>query len=829
MRGLRLIVAVALATSLCVTAGVASAAPVQRVGTLVGIPREDPADTIDYYLESGTTLRRLDLPRPPRVRPSARIRVAGTAKANGRIDVTSIERLALARAAAVTGLRSVLIILVTAADPGPLRPAEAAAQMNGPTSDWLSEVSDGRVRLSATATPWLTVPEIVCEDISGLGETAITAAQALGFEPDAYDHVAVLFPSSPACGWTARSQTLGRLSWFNGRFDTAATVHELGHNFGLNHSAAAHCRRDDRTWIVHVSPIQSCSLVERGDPFDAMGVLGGLGHFNAAHKKALGWLEGRIADIGPGETATLTPYVSGFGLRAAAVKAGEGEFVFEYRRAEGFDSFLTRWPGATRGVLVHAMPDGPNTWTYLLDGQPDGDISSPALHAGQTVWLPGVQVRVDSVSPSQARLSVLGPEQLPHVLGTDPTEDGPPAPITTNIKATFSRPMDRASVEAGFRLLQARDQSLITGSFTWSGQTMTFAPDAELIPGDLYEVTIGGGRAVDGEDLIPYSWVFVTEVPANLVANPSFETDTSGWGSYQGRLRRVALSGAPHGDHVARAELASGTYYSVGDSEDGFRPTVGSTVAGTTYVAVGYARAASASAVGKPVKIVLRERNAANVTVREISTTATLGSRFTRLAVAADAASTGHTLGMRIEQTRAVAGDAMYADDLSLIRGFTVMGGTPVGSLWTNMSPDVKRVSPMHLTVFETVHVAKLRAYVDGRAATSGSQSVRGLVYANVAGGHGPAALLGQSREVTIAAGRGAGWVDFTIAPPLRLTPGTYWLGLHSGPRVVARYAATATESALRFNGDSYANGPAATFGTASTDAKAMSMYAVGG
>ena len=132
---------------------------------------------------------------------------------------------------------------------------------------------------------------------------------------------------------------------------------------------------------------------------------------------------------------------------------------------------------------------------------------------------------------------------------------------------------------------------------------------------------------------------------ANQVANRSFEVDTTGWGSYQGQLSRVALADAPHGGFVARAARASGTFYSVGDSENGFRPTVASTVAGTTYIATGYARAATPSAVGKPVKITLRERNAANVTVREISTTTTLGTEFTRLAVSLDATGSGPHAG----------------------------------------------------------------------------------------------------------------------------------------------------------------------------------------
>ena len=207
---------------------------------------------------------------------------------------------------------------------------------------------------------------------------------------------------------------------------------------------------------------------------------------------------------------------------------------------------------------------------------------------------------------------------------------------------------------------------------------------------------LAGARDLAGNALASQSWIFTTEgspEDANQVGNRSFETDTTGWGSYQGQLSRVASADAPHGGYVARAARTSGTFDSVGDSENGFRPTVASTVAGATYIATGYARAASASAVGKPVKITLRERNAANVTVREISTTATLGTHFTRLAVSADAAGSGNTLGMRLEQSKAVAGDAFYADAMSLVRGRPIMGDTDPGAGWTRMSANTKRVS----------------------------------------------------------------------------------------------------------------------------------------
>jgi hypothetical protein len=82
---------------------------------------------------------------------------------------------------------------------------------------------------------------------------------------------------------------------------------------------------------------------------------------------------------------------------------------------------------------------------------------------------------------------------------------------------------------------------------------------------------------------------------------------------------------------------------------------------------------------------------------------------------------------------------------------------------------------------------------------------------------------------VTIGAGRAAGWVKLSFAAPVRLAAGTYWIGLHTGGTTpVLRFAARPVTGALRYNSDAYADGAAGAFGTASPDAKSLSLYAVG-
>ena len=60
----------------------------------------------------------------------------------------------------------------------------------------------------------------------------------------------------------------------------------------------------------------------------------------------------------------------------------------------------------------------------------------------------------------------------------------------------------------------------------------------------------------------------------------------------------------------------TGAVYTISDSQGaGNLPTVRSTVAGETFIAYATVRSASASAVGKPARIILRERVGATGTI----------------------------------------------------------------------------------------------------------------------------------------------------------------------------------------------------------------------
>jgi hypothetical protein len=148
----------------------------------------------------------------------------------------------------------------------------------------------------------------------------------------------------------------------------------------------------------------------------------------------------------------------------------------------------------------------------------------------------------------------------------------------------------------------------------------------------------------------------------NLFVNPSFETNTASWNSWQGSISRVALSGAPDGSYVAKVSRGSGDAFSIDDD----KPTVASVPAGATYSASVYVRAASASSVGKSGVFALREwKNGAEVK-RWRSPTVTLSNTWQKVVVSGATPAAGNSLDAFFVQSSATSGDAFYADAFDL-------------------------------------------------------------------------------------------------------------------------------------------------------------------
>ncbi|HYN44439.1 MAG TPA: carbohydrate binding domain-containing protein, partial [Candidatus Limnocylindrales bacterium] len=122
----------------------------------------------------------------------------------------------------------------------------------------------------------------------------------------------------------------------------------------------------------------------------------------------------------------------------------------------------------------------------------------------------------------------------PTITGGTPT--GINVQINTQITVTFSEAMNQASAQSSFSTsIHPELNPAIIGSFSWSGNTMTYTLSSNLNNSKTYNATVGtGARDLAGNSLqSPYNWEFTTiaaQPPSiNIIKNPGFESGTTPW------------------------------------------------------------------------------------------------------------------------------------------------------------------------------------------------------------------------------------------------------------------------------------------------------------
>lgn len=147
------------------------------------------------------------------------------------------------------------------------------------------------------------------------------------------------------------------------------------------------------------------------------------------------------------------------------------------------------------------------------------------------------------------------PTTPPTIIGNTPT--GSNVPVNTQITVTFSEAMNQASAQSAFST-----SSATTGSFSWSGNTMTYTPSSYLAYSTSYTVTIGtGAKDLAGNNLqSTYSRQFSTVLtPPPTTGSLSVSSTPSGAriyldGSYQGKTPKT-FSDVSVGSHYIELKL----------------------------------------------------------------------------------------------------------------------------------------------------------------------------------------------------------------------------------------------------------------------------------
>jgi NPCBM-associated, NEW3 domain of alpha-galactosidase len=388
------------------------------------------------------------------------------------------------------GAQKTLVILVNFQDKAtqPYTLATAQNVVFSQTSNFDLENSYGQTWLTGDVVGWYTLPlsSTVC-DYSSLASYAKQAATAAGVNLSLYSRYVYAFPKN-ACTWWGLGSVGGNPSqaWINGSIALKVVGHEMGHNFGLYHSHSLDCG----TTVLG----SSCTSSDYGDTIDIMGNPAA-GHFNAFQKEHLGWLDygasPALTTVQTDGLYTLEPLAAaGTGPKGLAVlkstNTATGQqtwYYVEYRRATGFDSFLSTNSNVINGVVVHTGSPSSGNSSYLLDMTPaTSSWSDPALGVGQSFSdaESGVTITPVSVSSTAAVVAVsFGPlacVRANPTVALSPSQSqwvSPGTPVTYTVAVTNR---DNAGCAAATFALQAAVPAGWTAAF--ANQTLDLSPGA---------------------------------------------------------------------------------------------------------------------------------------------------------------------------------------------------------------------------------------------------------------------------------------------------------------------------------------------------------------
>jgi|CXWL01.1.fsa_nt_gi hypothetical protein len=127
----------------------------------------------------------------------------------------------------------------------------------------------------------------------------------------------------------------------------------------------------------------------------------------------------------------------------------------------------------------------------------------------------------------------------PTVSSTNPANAGTGAPVCTHIAATFSESMDKAATQSAFSISNPPG---ITGTFSWSSNTMTFNPTTDLNAGATISWQVSGG--MNGARDLANNPMAGTASHTFQVAKNAGPTNLYAHNGHSGYVRRTTSGGA---------------------------------------------------------------------------------------------------------------------------------------------------------------------------------------------------------------------------------------------------------------------------------------------
>jgi hypothetical protein len=152
-----------------------------------------------------------------------------------------------------------------------------------------------------------------------------------------------------------------------------------------------------------------------------------------------------------------------------------------------------------------------------------------------------------------------------------------------------------------------------------------------------------------------------------------------------------------------------------------------------------------------------------------------------------------------------------------------ILGNNTVGAVDDLQTAEMKQV--YKVTPGEGGTITKLSGYISGQGSGVGNQAIKAVIYTDNSGV--PGNLLAVSDEVIIIEGSAYAWRDFTVS--CAISSGIpIWIGYHGGAITLGSQLKAFSGSGVKFNTDTYSNGPNDPFQAASTSTNysAYSLYA---
>jgi hypothetical protein len=149
-------------------------------------------------------------------------------------------------------------------------------------------------------------------------------------------------------------------------------------------------------------------------------------------------------------------------------------------------------------------------------------------------------------------------------------------------------------------------------------------------------------------------------------------------------------------------------------------------------------------------------------------------------------------------------------------------GKTTIGKFSDQLLANLKRVNKC-VVPFNAL-MSELTVYL-APTSHSGEQLIKGILYADAKGK--PGELIAETGKLKFSSKGPAGWYHLAFLTPVRLSAGTYWIGIITGASSqVAGERFDSVSKAEDFNANSYIAGASKSFGSFKTTNEEMSLYA---